>query len=139
MSTILVSVLPSPYTFVNSHTGRNIITGSPSYHTLSLILTSINHQKTRTWIDVDLQLFALHMSKDTIDPPASARTKSQASNLKTTTVCKNWNTEGCPWLSAGESNPVPSTIFTSVLLIDKGSFYFNQFFHIPNSILLIHP
>jgi hypothetical protein len=45
MSTDLASVLPSLYTFVNSHTGRNTITGPLSYPTSSLTLTSINPPK----------------------------------------------------------------------------------------------
>jgi hypothetical protein len=53
----------------------------------------------RTWIDVDLQLFTHHMSKDTIDPPTSMKTKSQAANSKPKAVCKNWNSKGCDWKS----------------------------------------
>ena len=50
----------------------------------------------RTWIDVDLQLFTQHMTKDTIDLHTPSKNKS---NSKTVAVCKNWNTKGCNWKS----------------------------------------
>ncbi len=46
------------------------------------------------WIDVDVQLFTQHMTKDTIDPPIPTKNKPIA---KTSAVCKNWNTKGCSW------------------------------------------
>ena len=44
------------------------------------------------WIDVDLQLFAQHMTNDTITPSTKPKFSS-----KTASICKNWNTKGCVW------------------------------------------
>ena len=46
----------------------------------------------RVWIDVDLQLFAQHMTNDTITPSTKPKFSS-----KTSSICKNWNTKGCVW------------------------------------------
>jgi len=52
----------------------------------------------RAWIDIDLQLFAQHMTKDTIDLHASSKTKPSAkTTAAAVSVCKNWNTKGCSW------------------------------------------
>ena len=47
----------------------------------------------RVWMEVDLQLFAQHMTSDTITASA-AKPKF---NSKTAAFCKNWNTKGCVW------------------------------------------
>jgi hypothetical protein len=53
-------------------------------------------QNPRTWIDVDLQLFAEHLTKDTIDVGTSS--KHAAKPQKYIPICRNWNKEkGCTW------------------------------------------
>jgi hypothetical protein len=53
-------------------------------------------QDPRSWIKVDLQLFAEHLTNDTLDTASTGKVKVPP-KTHIPAVCNNWNSKGCTW------------------------------------------